>query len=252
VEFVFEMFRQGVNLLDHDSALAGETVRTIQLAGWSTLIAAILGFPTACAIGLGRAHVSRGALTIANAGIGLPPVGLGVICYLLLPDATMPWGGSLRGTMSGMVVGQTLLAIPVIVALGAIAIRRLPHGLVDQARAYGATGWRLGMFALREARVGAVAAVIVAMGSAIAEVGAVTIIGGNAYNTTATLASQILNDVNNAAHPVASAVEHLLVLLALMLVLGVAFTLFQQWDGRFARRRAQHALDDLTTMEAMR
>jgi tungstate transport system permease protein len=247
MEFVLEMFRQGINLLNHDTALAGETVRTIQLAGWSTLIAAILGFPAACVIGLGRAHVSRGALTIANAGIGLPPVGIGVICYLLLPDMHVPWGGLVRGTMTGMVIGQTLLALPIIVALGAIAIRRLPSGLLEQARAYGATGWRLGLFALREARVGAVAAVIVAMGSAIAEVGAVTIIGGNSYNVTATLASQILNDMNNVAHPVASAVEHLLVLLAMMLALGLAFTLFQQWDGRFARRRARRSSDDVVT-----
>jgi ABC-type tungstate transport system substrate-binding protein len=189
VEFVIEMFRQGINLLDHDPYLGGLTVHTIQLASWSTLIAAIVGFPCAMAIGLGRAHASR-------------------------------W-----------------------------AIRRLPDGLFDQARAYGAPGWRLGVFALREARVGAVTAVIVAMGSAIAEVGAVTIIGGNSTVGTATLASQILNDVNILPVGDAQAVEHLIVLLGLMAGLGVVFTLSQQWDSRFARRRGQPLTPDLSTAE---
>jgi tungstate transport system permease protein len=239
VEFVIEMIRQGIRLLHHDPYLGGLTMRTIQLAGWSTLIAAVVGFPCAMVVGLGRAHLSRWALLLANAGIGLPPVGIGVMCYLVLPTWKLPWGGQLHGTMSGMVVGQTLLALPIIVALGAIAIRRLPEGLLDQARAYGATGWRVGVFALREARVGAVTAVIVAMGSAIAEVGAVTIIGGNGTDGTATLASQILNDVNNVHNGEASGVEHLIVVLGLMLALGVIFTIFQQWDSRVARRRGR-------------
>jgi tungstate transport system permease protein len=240
VEFILEMTRQGINLLDHDPYLDGLTGHTIQLAVWSTLIAAVLGFPAAATIGLGRAHASRWALVVANAGLGLPPVGVGVYCYLVLPDWDMPWLGQLHGTL------------PIIVALGAIAIRRLPAGLLDQARAYGATGWRLGVFALREARVGAVTAVIVAMGSAIAEVGAVTIIGGNSTVGTATLASQILNDVNIFPVGDAQAVEHLIVLLGLMAGLGVMFTLFQQWDSRLARRRGQPLMPELTTAEVVR
>jgi tungstate transport system permease protein len=235
MNFMIQMVIQGVHALHHDPNLGGATARTIQLAVESTLFAAILGFPLACVIGLGRAHVSRWSLIVANAGLGLPPVGVGVYGLFLL--AYEPWGTQWHN-MNGMVLLQTILALPVIVALGAIAIRRLPDGLVDQARAYGSSGWRLGVFALREARIGAVAAVILAMGSAISEVGAVTIIGGNAIGVTTTLASQVLNDVKTAGG-IPFAVGHLIVLFGLMLVLGAIFFVVQQWDSRSARRRAR-------------
>jgi tungstate transport system permease protein len=243
MNYVIQMVIQGVRALHHDPDLGGATLRTVQLAVESTLIAGIVGFPLACAIGLGRAHVSRWSLVVANAGLGLPPVAVGVFGYLVLAARPTPWGGT-WASMNGMVLAQAVLALPVIVAVGAIAIRRLPDGLLDQARAYGGSGWRLGTFALREARIGAVAAVILAMGSAMSEVGAVTIIGGNAIGQTTTLASQVLNDVaGTGGQPYA--VAHLIVLFGLMAALGTIFTLVQQWDGRFARRGARGSLQSV-------
>jgi tungstate transport system permease protein len=241
VRYIIEMISQGIRLLHHDVLLHSLTVRTVDLAVESTVIAAIFGLPAACAIGLGRSHVSRGALILANAGLGLPPVALGVYLALLLPGHHAPWGGAIdgawMGTMNGMVLAQTILAPPVIIALGAVAIRRLPDGLVEQARAFGASPRQLSMFTLREARVGVVAALILAMGSAISEVGAVTLIGGNDSYTSATLASKILTDASG--YPgTAGAVEHSIVLLAMMLVLGLVFTLAQQSSTRSLRRRA--------------
>jgi tungstate transport system permease protein len=238
MRYVFEMLIQGWRQLHHDPGLGGLTIRTIRLAVESTLLAGIAGFPLACVIGLGRAHVSRWSLIVANAGLGLPPVGVGVYGLFLLGGHAPPWGGQTWQNMNGVVLLQTILALPVIVALAAVAIRRLPDGLLDQARAYGSSGWRLGAFALREARIGAVAAVILAMGSAISEVGAVTIIGGNSEGFTNTLASQVLNDRNKVGG-MPAAVGHLMVLFGMMLVLGAIFTIVQQWDSRFARRRAR-------------
>lgn len=238
---MFEMLVQGINSFNDPTLthnLGGEISRTARLAVESTFLAAIVGFPLACVIGLGRAHVSRWALVCANAAVGLPPVGVGVYGLFLLD--TEPFGTRWHN-FAGMVLLQTVLALPIIVALGAVAIRRLPVGLLEQARAYGSSGWRLGVFALREARIGAVAAVILAMGSALAEVGAVSIIGGNAEGVTTTLASQVLIDVNKPGG-YAAAVAHLLVLFGFMLALGLIFTLVQQWDSRFARRRAAGAV----------
>jgi tungstate transport system permease protein len=256
MRYILEMITQGLRLLHHDPNLHSLTVRTIQLAVESTVIAGILGFPAAVVIGLGRSRVSRGALIAANAGLGLPPVALGVYLGLLLPGYKAPWGGGIDGSwmdsLNGMVLAQTILALPVIIALGAVAIRRLPAGLIDQAGAFGASRVQLAMFTLREAKIGVIAAVIVALGSAISEVGAVTLIGGNDTVHTATLASQILHDV--AGYPgTAGAVEHAIVLLAMMLVLGVIFTVAQQAQARSLHlrprrpRRAQTLVAEVST-----
>ncbi len=234
------MIVQGVRLLDHDPYLGGLTRRTLQLAFESTLIAALIGLPLACAIGLGRRSGSRRGLIAANAGLGLPPVAVGVYGYLVLQGHSAPGGGLWLNSMRGMVLAQTILALPIVVALAAIAIRTLPPVLVDQARAFGAGRGRLAVFCLREAKAGVLTALILALGSAFAEVGAVTIIGGNSTNTTATLASQVINDAH--ADDIPRAVEHTIVLLALMLALGVALTLVQHGTPGAARRGMRRAV----------
>jgi tungstate transport system permease protein len=233
------MLLEGTRLLHHDPYLGGLTARTLRLAFEATAIAVVLGLPAACAIGIGRSHRSGWGLVVANAGLGLPPVAIGVYLYLLLIGHSTPWGGTWLDSMNGMVLGQTILALPIVIAVSAIAIRGLPDALVAQARAFGASGWRLGLFTLREAKVGVLTAVVFALGSAFAEVGAVTLIGGNSVNATATLASQVINDAHESDVP--AAVEHTIVLMALVIALGVVLTVVQHWRPGAVRRRLRSA-----------
>jgi tungstate transport system permease protein len=248
VQFILEMLREGLRLLRTDPDLHGEIQRTVRLALESTAIAMMLGALPAYVIGVSRTRTARWGLIAANAGLGLPAVGVGVFLFFLLPNST-PWGGKWYETMAGMVAAQTVLAFPIVIALSATAIRSLPEGLIDQARAYGASGWRLALLAYREAKMGVLTAVIVALGSAIAEVGAVTILGGNNEFLTTTLASEILNDVDNTGTGgtgttsgglgIPGAVEHMIAVLALMLLLATFLTIVQQWGALQRRRRSQ-------------
>jgi tungstate transport system permease protein len=223
-----------------DGSLLALVVVTLRLGLEATAVALALGLPIACAVGLGRARLSRWGLIVANAGLGLPPVAVGVYMYLLISgNAMAPWGGRWIYTLNGMVLAQTILALPIIVAVSGIAIRSLPTGLIEQARAFGASGWRLGIFVLREARIGVLSAVIFALGSAFGEVGAVGLLGPTYGSGTSTLAVQIINEVNHGEN-VAPAVEHTVVLLAMMLALGLILAGIQHWDGR-ARRTAGDA-----------
>jgi tungstate transport system permease protein len=247
VAYVLEQIREGFRLIHYDPDLHGEIQRTLRLAFEATAIALALGAIPAYAIGVRTTRLSRWGLILANAGLGLPAVGVGVFLALALPGHT-PWGGQWYGTMSGMIFGQTVLALPIVVALGAAAIRGLEDGLIDQARAYGASGWRLMLFAYREAKIGVMTAVILAISSAIAEVGAVTILGGNQPQLTSTVSSQILNDIEatnlgfSTGFP--SAVEHGIVVLAMMLVLASFLTIVQQWDNLQRRhQRWMHTVE---------
>lgn len=232
MSFVLEMLAQALQrILDADATLLETTWRTLRLAFCATAAALLVGLPLGVAIAEARPRRRRAGFIVANAGLGLPPVVLGVFLALaLLPGS--PLGAlQLTNTLWGVFLAQFLLALPIVVALSAAAIAGLPAGLLTQARAFGARWPARAALALREAWIGVLVAVIAALGSAVAEVGAVVIVGGNIRDQTSTLASQVLLDLS-AGDP-AGATADVLVLLAIVAILGGALTVVQQ---RAARR----------------
>jgi tungstate transport system permease protein len=231
VEFLWDGIRQAVDLLanrDHDVlVIVGVTLR---LALWSTLLSLALGLPLGLALGLGRFRGRRPALALANAGMGLPPVVVGLVVALLLFRGAPLGGLNLLYTLNGVILAQSLLALPLVAALTAAAVQSLPGGLLEQARAFGASREQVAVLALREARVGVLAATIAAMGSAFAEVGAVVLVGGNIEGETPTLASAVLVRVSAGEYGRAIALGT--ILLGLILVLAAGLTLAQQHERR--------------------
>jgi len=191
--YVWDQLRGAIPLIAHgDPYIMGLLWVTLRVAVVSTAAALVVGLPIGVALGLGRFRGRRTLQLLANASLALPSVvvGIGVLLFLLPQGAF----GSLRieFTLHAVYIAQAVLALPYIVALTPAAIQGLPPGLIDQARAFGAGRVQLGMFALREARIGVVAAVIAAAGATIAEVGAVIIVGGNFQGSDETLASALL------------------------------------------------------------
>jgi tungstate transport system permease protein len=236
MSFLLEMVGQALDRIgDGDTVLVSTIGRTLVLAVVSTLIALAIGVPIALWLTDRASRARRAGLVVANAGLGLPPVVLGVYLALLLLPASPLGPLEWTYTLQAMVLAQTLLALPIVVALTAAALRALPSGLLLQASAFGASQVAVGVLALREARVGLMAAMITALGSALAEVGAVVIVGGNSRGQTNTLASTVLLDL--AAGDPAGATANVIVLLALMLVLGIVLTVVQQRLRPRTRRR---------------
>lgn len=231
MEFLWQMLAQGVDrIFSGDAEVLGALWRTLLLAGIATAVAAIVGLPLGALLAEPRTRARRVGLAVANAGLGLPPVVLGVwLALALLPGSVL---GGLRWSYSfeAMVLAQALLALPIVTALTAAALARVPDGLLDQARAYGASRLQVAILGAREARVAMVAMAITALGSAIAEVGAVVIVGGNDRGHTDTLASSVLLDISSG-NP-ARATAHALVLLALVLALALVLTVVQRADRR--------------------
>lgn len=199
---------------------------TLQVALVATAIATAVGVPIGLAIGLGRFPGRRVLHALANISLAAPPAMVGAFLFLLL-SVRAPLGGlHLIYTREVVFVAQTVLALPYVVALTAAAAQGLPTGLVGQARALRAGPLQLGVLALREARVGVMAAVIAAMASALSEVAAIVILGGNAYGYDQTLASAALYEVNGADFPAALAIA--IVLGAMILVLLGGLGVLQQ------------------------
>jgi tungstate transport system permease protein len=236
VSYLWHQISSAVTLIVHgDPYLMGLLSVTLRLAVISTTAALIIGLPIGVALGLGRFRGRRALQMLANASLALPPVVVGVVLLvLILPEGAF---GSLRieFTLKAMYVAQTILALPYLVALTAAAIQGLPPGVVDQARALGAGRVQLAVLALREAKIGVMAAIIAAVASTISEVGAVIIVGGNVQGHTESLASALLAEFTftpNDPRETATA----LILLALVLVLVGTLTVLQQRTGQLRLR----------------
>jgi len=231
MNFVWDGIQQAADLLvhgDHDIFVVVGT--TLRVALWSTLFALALGLPLGLLLGLGRFRGRRAGLAVANAGMGLPPVVVGLVAALLLFRGAPLGGLDLLYTLNGVILAQTLLALPLVAALTAAAVQSLPAGLLEQARAFGASRVQVAALALREARVGVLAATIAAMGSAFAEVGAVVLVGGNINGETQTLASAVLVRVSAGEYGRAIALGT--ILLGIILVLAAVLTVAQQHERR--------------------
>ena len=231
MEFIWNGIRQAADLLahgDHDILVVVGT--TLRLALCSTLLALALGLPAGLALGLGRFRGRRVGLAFANAGMGLPPVVVGLVVALLLFRGAPLGGLNLLYTLNGVILAQTLLALPLVAALTAAAVQALPAGLLEQARAFGASRTQVAVLALREARVGVLAATTAAMGTAFAEVGAVVLVGGNIEDETQTLASAVL--VRVSAGDYGRAIALGTILLGLIMILAASLTVAQQHERR--------------------
>jgi len=231
VGYLWHQVRAAIPLIfSGNSYILSVTWVTIKVAVVATGFALLIGLPIGLALGLGRFRGRRALHILANASLALPPVLVGVgVLLLFLPQAA--FGGlRIEFTLRAVYVAQTFLALPYIVALTPAAIQGLPPGLLAQARVLGAGRRQLSTFALREAKIGVIAAVIAALGSALSEVGAVVIVGGNIEGRDQTLASAVLSQIDDYnSYPNAIGIG--IVLLVLVLVLLGILTVLQQRTG---------------------
>jgi tungstate transport system permease protein len=227
VKLLWHVIEHAVPLIFHGNPYLLSVIWfTVQVAVVSTALAALIGLPIALAIALGRFRGRRALQILANASLGLPPVVVGLLLFLIfVPQGPL---GSLHLTITrrSVFVAQTVLALPYVVALGAAAVQGLAPGLLNQARAFGAGRGQLALLALREARIGVLAAIIAALGTALSEVGAVVLVGGNVYGYDQTLASAALFEADAARYSDAVAVG--IVLIGLILILMGGLGLLQQ------------------------
>jgi tungstate transport system permease protein len=230
MRLALDEFRAAFSLIfDGNPYLTSIIGFTLQVVLISTAIATAIGIPIGVAIGVGRFRGRHFARILANVSLGVPPALVGAVLFLLFAVRAPLGSLQLIDTRRVVFIAQTILALPYVVALTAAAIEGLPGGLLQQARSLGAGHRQIALLALREARVGVVAAVIAALGTSLSEVAAVAILGGNIYGYNQTLASATLYETNTGNYPEALAIS--IVLLGMIIVLMGSVALLQHQSG---------------------
>src|SRR5919109_56981 len=213
-------------LLGGDAELYGIIGRTLLISGTATLFAMLMGVPIGYALARGRFPGRTLLLGMVNTGMGMPPVVVGLIVWLLLTRSGPLGGWDLIYTPQAMVIAQLVIATPLVVGFTAASIQALPAQLPDLLASLGAGRLQKLWLLSREARLGLLAAVMAGFGAIVSEVGASMTVGGNLRGSTRVLTTAIVTETGRGNLPVALALG--LVLLLLAFLVNLLLTLVQQ------------------------
>jgi tungstate transport system permease protein len=213
-------------LLGGDPELYGIIARTLLISGLATLAAMVVGIPIGYALARGRFLGRTLLLGMVNTGMGMPPVVVGLVVWLLLTRSG-PFGNlELIYTPQAMVIAQFVIATPLVVGFTAASIQALPAQLPDLLTSLGAGRVQALWILSREARLGLLAAVMAGFGAIVSEVGASMTVGGNLRGSTRVLTTAIVTETGRGNLPIALALGCLL--LALAFAVNLLLTLVQQ------------------------
>jgi len=153
----------------------------------STLIASAVGIPAGLSISLNEFRGKRLLITILNTLLALPTVVIGLLVYSFISRRGIFGPLDLLYTQKAIIIGQVLLIIPIVTTFTISAISRIDDRYRKTALTLGANALQTAWVIIQEARFGIVAAIIVAFGRVIAEVGISMMLGGNAKGFTRTM-----------------------------------------------------------------
>jgi tungstate transport system permease protein len=201
-------------------------VLSLEVSLSAVLAAALLGLPLAALLAVKRFPGRRGVIVILNALMGLPPVVVGLLVYLLLSRAGPLGELGLLFTPGAMIIAQTILILPIIAALARQALEDAWREYEEQLRSLGAQGMQAALTLLWDARFSLITAVLAGLGRASAEVGAVMIVGGNIDGVTRVMTTAIALETSKGDLPLALGLGF--VLIAMVLVLNASAQLVKE------------------------
>jgi len=207
---------------------------TIRVTGTALLAGSILGIPLGSLLAFTRFPGRRFIVALVYTGMGLPPVVVGLVAYLLLsrsgPLGSLGW----LFTPPAMMIAQTIIALPLVIGLTMTGLEAVDPQLRLQIRALGADRSQEILTLLFEARAGVVAAIVAGFGGIISEVGAAMLVGGNIEGQTRVLSTAIVLETRMGEFEFALVLGGLL--LSMAFVVNVVLMRLQHrppyWPGR--------------------
>ncbi|MSR13855.1 MAG: ABC transporter permease subunit [Gammaproteobacteria bacterium] len=216
-------------VLHADATLLEIVRRSLEVSLAAVGCASVLGLSAGALLAVTRFPGRKLCIILTNALMGLPPVVVGLLVYLSL-SRTGPFGGwGLLFTPTAMVIAQIVLITPIICALSRQTLEDLWLEYAEQLRSLRVTAFGSLRTLLWEARYSLLTAILAGFGRAIAEVGAVLIVGGNIAHVTRVMTTTIALETSRGDLALALALGFILITIA-MLVNGTTFVLRELAD----------------------
>ena len=217
-------------LIGLDSKLVEIVLLSLRVSLSAVAIAALLGLPLGAAIAVGRFRGRQAVIVLLNALMGLPPVVVGLLVYLLLSRAGPLGALGILFTPSAMVFAQSILILPIIAALSRQAIEDAWREYEEQLRSLGAGRMNAALTLLWDTRFSLLTTILAGFGRAAAEVGAVMIVGGNIDGVTRVMTTTIALETSKGDLPLALGLG--MILIAIVIVVNAAAHLTKELAQR--------------------
>ncbi len=196
-------------------------VLSLRVSLSATLLALVIGLPIGALVAVSRFSGRGAVLVLMNALMGLPPVVVGLLVYLHLSRSGPLGFLGLLYTPSAMIIAQTILIAPIVAALSRQVLEDLHGEYAEQFRSLCLSRGQMISALLWDARYSLLTVVLAGFGRAVAEVGAVMIVGGNIDHLTRVMTTAIALETSKGDLALALALGLILLVIALGVNAGV-------------------------------
>ncbi len=190
-------------------------VLSLRVSLTAVALSCLIGLPLGAAVAMSRFRGRMALVVILNALMGLPPVVVGLMVYLMLSNAGPLGWMQLLYTPTAMIIAQSILIAPIVAALTREVVAQLHEEYAEQFRSLCVPPGRAILTLLWDARYSLLTVALAGFGRAIAEVGAVIIVGGNIQHLTRVMTTAIALETSKGDLALALALGLILITLAL-------------------------------------
>ena len=204
---------------------------TVQVSTTAIVISALIGVPVGTWIAMNQFRGRQTLSVVLYAGMGLPPVVVGLVIFMLLSRAGPLGGLGWLFTPAAMVVAQVIISLPFVIVLTKSSVEAVSTAISEQLRSLGATNRQIARAVLWEARFGVIVAILAGFGRIVSEVGAVMLVGGNIDGQTRVLTTAIVLETRRGQFEQAIILGAILVGVTLM-IFAIVLHLTQRTNRR--------------------
>ena len=227
------IFQAFILIYTFDSDLIEISLRSLRVTLSALAISCIIALPLAAVLTIRRFKFRRFMIALLNALMGLPPVVVGLLVYVVL-SRSGPFGVlDLLYTTTAMVVAQTIIITPLITSIAHQSLRELWSEYHDLLISMNTSHKQRIMTLLWDARRALLTASLAGFGRAIGEVGAIMIVGGNIDNATRVLTTAIALETSKGDFALALALGFVLILITIALNIGTHWLSKTESEGRW-------------------
>jgi tungstate transport system permease protein len=219
-------------ILSGDPTLLATVRLSLLVTLTATLIAALIGLPVGATVALTRFPGRDAVIVALNALMGLPPVVVGLMLYLLLSRSGPLGSFGILFTPTAMVVAQAILVAPIVAALSRQVIEDLWAEYRDEFAAMDVDAGGRVQALLWDARFSLATVLLAGFGRAAAEVGAVMIVGGNIDGVTRVMTTTIALETSKGNLPLAVGLG--IVLIAIVTAVNALVWAMRRWADEHA------------------